>query len=55
MLSGNSEGGCLEGVGQVTVMCFLVQNIELQVQMEGYKKELAEKDRLLMQAKYVNP
>ena len=31
--------------------CALPQNIELQVQLENCKKELAEKDRLLMQAK----
>jgi len=30
-----------------------VQNIELQVQLENMRKELAEKDALLMQAKYV--
>ena len=29
------------------------QNIELQVQMSNMKKELADKDALLMQAKYV--
>ena len=33
------------------VLC--VQNIELQVQLENMRKELAEKDALLMQAKYV--
>ena len=36
----------------VCVMClFCPQNIELQVQMEKLKKEVADKDRLLMQAK----
>jgi len=35
----------------VLVLC--VQNIELQVQLENMRKELAEKDALLMQAKYV--
>ena len=33
------------------VLC--MQNIELQVQLENMRKELAEKDALLMQAKYV--
>ena len=35
------------------LMISLTQNIELQVQLENIKKELAEKDSLLMQAKYV--
>jgi len=38
----------------VLIWChLLLQNIELQVQLENMKKELAEKDSLLMQAKYV--
>ena len=37
----------------LTCVISLTQNIELQVQLENMKKELAEKDSLLMQAKCV--